>query len=156
MKLRNRHNLQNPDFEIQKKGELYVLSYQGNPFVVIDTYKPVTKADLNMDGIDGLVYVAAGTIEWGVDFQPKFMCPNPDVVFLYNATDAQHMMHDERFKEMGFASRHHGGKIDGQRRIQLVNVIEDLELVIRNIADRDRVTHVTGQPTMSCATLTNY
>ena len=156
MRERNRYNFLDERFGIEDGQGMHLVTYRNNPFAVIKSPVPVTKETVNMGSIDELVYVAAGTIKWDVDIQPVFMFPNPDTVFLYTATDAQHMIHDDEFNELGFASRHHVGTIDKQGRIQLAHRIEDFELVMRHIADRERITNIIGQPAMFCATLTRY
>lgn len=156
MMLRNEHNFQSPEFAIQKSRDVYIVTYQGNPFAVIESDRPVTKTNVGMETIDELVYVAVGTIKRGAGAEPNFMHSEPDTVFLYNATDAQHMIYDPEFKKLGFAARHHVGSMDAQGRLQLAHIIENFEKVLRHITNRDRNTHVIGHPSIFCATLTKY
>jgi len=156
MRERNKYHFQSDEFTIERHGGLYLVAFRNIPFATIESDSRVTKETFDMETIDGLVYVAAGTIRWDTNIKPVFMFPNPDTVFLYAATDAQHLTHDDVWKELGFASRHHQGTIDKQGRIQLAHTLEDLDYIMRTVADRERQTHVIGQPSMFCATLTRY
>ena len=153
IKERNKYNILGEDFEISEHLGLYTINYSGNPFATIESTSRVTKENIDTRSIDNLVYLSAGKIETG---KPNFNFVNPDAVFLYSATDAQRMIHDEEGRVCGFRDNHHIAEMDNQRRIQLKRVLEDFDYMVRAVADREHNAYVVGQPSLFCAVLIKY
>ena len=162
---RNEYNALSSDFEVMcdLNGD-YAIAFKGVPFAAPKPNEAVTKKDLDISGLDKLVYVATGTIR---DARPEFLATEADVVFVYAITDAQRILYDKRWMGSGFASNHRIAKIEGDGRIKLTpfeqSICVNSDHIIlppRESADIEIIKNpkyivVTGHPSLFCATLTN-